>query len=344
MAVEMEISEGAAGSHDILRGWEITRVAMIASGLRAASTVSLTGVTTSGSGTVTMDSTLGVLLGMSLAGTGIPSPVKVMSIATDTNIVMSLPATASGTVTLAFGSLDQMGLMQAAEGLVIAVTGDRGSVCPNVGVPTYLKSFTPQLIGDDAAWVKIAYQGYPLPQFEFETEQLPIKSMFDANGSLILVSYTYPANYWVDYRYRNRSDTQSAFINFNLPLPTVTVKWLITNGTISGLGAQTATQIMEWFKSSFDGKTNNDYFTIGGITGAARTWKVKRVSGSSRDGGRTYDAAMTFQYKFNTWDELVNFEDPNTGKPPQGLVAGVGYKMVQALPTASLPTFTFPPN
>jgi hypothetical protein len=344
--VQIDILEGTAASHDILRGWEITRIAVIESGLQAAASLTLAGSTTLGSGTVTMASTLGVLMGMSVAGTGIPAITKVTGITTNTNIVLSNAATESGTLTLSLGSLDTAGLMAAAEGLVIAVTGDRGSVCPNVGVPTYLKSFTPTLIGTDAAFVKIAYQGYPLPKYDFDSQLNDVQSNLDVNGSLITTSYTYPLNYPYDYRYRGTTKPQGGMISRPVPESTVNVQWLITDGFIA-VGTvstpATATQIVGWWKA-FEGKVNSTSYTIGPLMGAARCWRFDKIHCVSNDGGRTYEASALLHLKRNTWDTLVVYMDPNTGMPPPDLVAGVGYKMVATPEETAFPSWTFPPN
>jgi hypothetical protein len=341
MAVEVDILEGTATSHDILRGWEITRIAIV-TGLQSIATVTLTGTTSASSSTVTMASTIGVLLGMSVAGTGIPVPCRVAAVTPNTSVTLTVAATATGTVSLVFGSTDTMGLTIAAEAAVIAVTGDRGTICPNVGVPTYLKTFQPELIGVDAAKVKIVYSGYPLPTYEFDGGLNNVETNMDVNSSLLTMTYTYPINYPYDYKLRGQTITQGGMINRPVSENLITVRWVITAGNINGTPSN-ATQIMAWFKA-FQDRVNNASYTIGYLTGAAHTWLVEKVSGISRDGGTTYEAAMTFHYKENTWDQLIWFKDPNTGMPPPDLISGTGYKMARAIAEAALPTFTFPPN
>ena len=342
MAVEIDILEGHALSHDFLRGWEITRIAIV-QGLQSIATVTLSGTTTNTSAVVTMASTAGVLMGMNMAATGIPVPAKVIGIVTNTSVTLSIAATASATVSLVFGSLDTAGLGQAAEGAVIAVTGNRGAICPNVGVPTFLKTFQTDLIGPDAAKVKIVYAGYPLPTIEFDGTLNQVESNKDSSGALITVQYTYPSGYLLDARKAGQTFTQGGMISRSICITTVVVRWVITDGKIGGTPA-TATEILAWFKTTFEGFLNNASYTLAAITGAARTWKVDKVAGVSRDGGQTYEAAMTFQYKPNTWDQLVVFINPDDGKPPPDLVSGTGYKMVQGETTTTFPTFFFPPN
>jgi hypothetical protein len=65
---------------------------------------------------------------------------------------------------------------------------------------------------------------------------------------------------------------------------------------------------------------------------AARFWLCTRIEGNSDDGGETYDVAYEFQRNPNTWDALVVFIDPETNKPPNGLVDGTGLKTYQVYP------------
>lgn len=78
----------------------------IASGIvtmRSSTAVSLTIGTTTGSATVTAASTTGVIVGMTVTGTGIPANTTVVSFVVNTSIVLSNPATATGSITGTFG-------------------------------------------------------------------------------------------------------------------------------------------------------------------------------------------------------------------------------------------------
>ena len=79
------------------------------------------------------------------------------------------------------------------------------------------------------------------------------------------------------------------------------------------------------------GKTNNSSFE----GRPARTVLCTSITGESRDGGVTYDVDYEFQYLPETWDVQVFWIDKTTGRPPDNLVAGVGYKTVQVYPTAN---------
>lgn len=92
----------------------------------------LDGTTTSDSATITMVSTTGVVVGQSVQGTGIPSGATVVSISVDTSIVISLNATASGTVPLTFsqGVAVSQEVIVPYSGQAIDVLFDRPTLKP----------------------------------------------------------------------------------------------------------------------------------------------------------------------------------------------------------------------
>lgn len=68
-----------------------------------------------------------------------------------------------------------------------------------------------------------------------------------------------------------------------------------------------------WEKSlDYVGKVNS----LPWNTGAVRTWLCVNISGTTSDGGITYDVSYEFQYNPETWDATVVFIDPETSKPP----------------------------
>lgn len=277
MTVEVDILEGTAASHDLVSGWEITRIAIV-TGLSASAT----------------------------------SPAKIA----------------------------------AAETAVIAVTGDRGAVCPTIAVPTYLVRFVHELVGDGTTdKVKILYKGYPRAVYEFDGSLNQVETNLDSNGDPIEVSYTYPANYPLDEQKRNILVTQGGFITRAVPEPIFTVRWVQTAIVVEE-EPWTATDAMTQLKLDYEGKVNDAEYSIGRLTGSARTWLIEKISGTTRDGGLTYEAAMTFHYRGNTWDTQVTFINPDDGLPPADLIANTGYKIYSAYPTATFPSFSalFPAN
>ena len=263
---------------------------------------------------------------------------------------------------LAGGNLSSdVAILQAAEAAVIAVTGDRGSYCPDVDVPTYLVSFRKKLVGNDCARVEIHYRGYPLPTYEFDGALEQVESNLDRLGNPVLLSYTYPTDYILDKPTKDAkspkaglSFPQSGKVRRQVNEPSFTIHWLVVaggvpsqiiNGVITNFeGTRTATEVMTWFEN-YNGKVNDATYTIGLITGARRTWMCKRCRGSSKDGGNSYEASMTLQYRKATWDDVVPFINSDDGQTPTDVVAGTSTKQPEMADEANLPTIVYPePN
>lgn len=249
------------------------------------------------------------------------------------------PTSENGDVTAA--------MFNEALNAVITIVGDRGSASQDIPQSNYLDNFKPDIKGPGVVHVAIHYRGYPLPRYEFEGALSQVETYRDLDGVPISVSYTYPANYATTHPGSpERAGTtlqQGCKAPLMLPEPCFTVNWLVTAGSLAGVGAASATDMMTHY-GMFMGTVNKDPYTLGVIDGEARTWKVVRVRGTSRDGGNTYEASMTFQYRKRTWDVPVTFVNPDDGTPPPDLVANTGYKMVPLSEEVTFPTFAFGGN
>jgi hypothetical protein len=233
-------------------------------------------------------------------------------------------------------------LYQEALGAVIALVGDRGSQCPNIAVPTYLDEFVPELLSHEIVRVGIVYRGYPLPTIELDTCQSQIQSNLNASGRPFGTSYTYPNDYTLAAGLAGTTQKQGGRLNKPVQEPSFTVNFLI----IGNIGAVTV-----W--AEYDGKLNDDDFTIGTFTGKRHQWKVTRFRATSRDGGNSFDASFTVQGRgINgplglrgvplTWDETATFIDPQTGLPPQDVADQPdAYKVVQMAPECSFPDLLY---
>jgi hypothetical protein len=239
--VTVDLIEGSAASHDTLKGWDITRTAIV-TGLDP---VTLSATLTSASATVTMASTTGVAIGQIVTGTGIPTGASVGSIVANTSIGLVLPAfptgftaapaTASGTSNLVFGPVDTASLILTAINAVIAVVGDRQSACPNVPVPTFLYAFVPTILSANVVMVAIKYKGYPLPVYDFDSNMNQIPTNKDINGTKFTVEYTYPAtqDFQFDPKLRGTTQTQGGLLSLPVPEPIFAVKWIVVSGSTS---------------------------------------------------------------------------------------------------------------
>lgn len=227
------------------------------------------------------------------------------------------------------GSMDTAQLLQAAEAAVVALTGPRGSPCPNLSVLTYLDQFLPEMISHQAVKMRIVYKGYPLPQFEFEASLNQVEANLDVNQVPIVVSYTYPDDYALDPRKSGLKVFQGGLVQVPTPEASFTIHFIIVptfrlNVTIRGThyvsnGTWTSTDIFSAI-ALYEGTTNRLAYSFGKITGDSHQWLVTRVRGISRDGGLTYEASITYQYREQRWDPLVVYINPDDGKPPSDLI------------------------
>lgn len=268
VSVYLDLLEGAAGSHHIVAGWGITRVATI-TGLK---------------------------------------PVWV-------------------------GQQDTGQLLQQALTELVKITGERGSPCPSIGVPTYLEQFIPEVVTPEVVKIRIVYKGYPAAQIEFDTCLTQVETNVDKDGNLISVQYKYPSNYVLDPRKAGKTIPQGGFVTRPKGEPKYSVRFMAT----SGLASVTALCAME-------GYVNKSAWPVGTIPGAARTWLCSSVRAVSKDGGFSYEICMTFQYREEGWDPLVVFINPDDGKPPPDLVIGTGSKNPKVAKETTFPTFEFTPN
>lgn len=237
-------------------------------------------------------------------------------------------------------------LFTAALALVESETGPRGSACPDIDVPTYLEQFIPETISSDCVRVRIIYKGYPLPVYEMSSAVSNKRTNKDADGVPITLAYTYANDYrWGGGVFAGVSIPQGGLVNREMHEPVFTIRFIVLAGELFGED-KTATEIMSYLMT-FEGKTNADIYTIGLIEGAIRTWKITTVRGVTRDGGISYEASITYQYRESTWDEVVPYIDPNTGKPPEDVDDSsqpMAIKTIKAAPSVVFPTLSFGGN
>jgi hypothetical protein len=145
-----------------------------------------------------------------------------------------------------------------------------------------------------------------------------IETNIDVNGTRMSVAYTLPTPYQYDDGDNFAAGeviTQGGLVPKYIPNPTIVLTKTLSYSPLS-LAAQ------------YVGKLNDDTWE----GGAARTWMCTGIVGNSDDSGDTYRVTYTFQYRIDTWDEVVMWHDPHDGKPPADLVADTGYKTYQLYP------------
>lgn len=151
--------------------------------------------TTSGSATATLASTTGVRVGMGLNGTGIAINATVLSFITDTSILMSIKATASGTVTVTATGLDRNDL-EIVDSTRYYSHNDLAATAttPDEIYPDYAPDANgntriyiwPTLNGNQAQWVEL-------------------------EGAVAFVAWQLAQNYFIPYGYQDAIEWTVAF-------------------------------------------------------------------------------------------------------------------------------------
>lgn len=289
-----------------------------------------------------------------------------------TGWALTRPATVRGLT----GYTDGLSLMSAAIAAVVQVVGNRGDQFSMLDASTgdyatvYIEQFIPEVIDQNTVKVKTVYKGFPLPTYEINNCLNQVESTKSASGSNVILAHTYPKTYWnaKPAGVANRR-TQGGILSRPVPEPGVTVKFMVIgNATVPDLvidgthfsfpGTRTPTEQATWF-AAFEGCMNDSPFSFGLISGRARQWMVTSVRGITRDGGRSYEMSMTFQFRAATWDQEVFYINPDTGRPPAGMLdhgasgdpgddgkleSGSARKIVRVAKLATYPTFTFQSN
>jgi hypothetical protein len=245
------------------------------------------------------------------------------------------------------GSRSGPQVMADALAAVEAVTGARGSTLWDISVPygwpPFLESFgIPELDPGPSgtlAKVRVNYRGYPLSAYSLSASLFQVETNLDADGDPVTVAYTYPSDYHPDPRgVAGTTETQGGLFSDNDPEPSFTFKFVLVSVTgVSALYQASQFALLE-------GKVNKDPYTIGAISGAARTWKWTGFSANTNDGNFTMEVSITATYRVTGWDPVVCFINPDTGKPPPDVVANVGYKRPKGPPEVAFPILVMNAN
>ena len=249
-------------------------------------------------------------------------------------------------------NLDTGAFYQAACDALQQITGQRGTQCRSIRVPTYLESFAPEgPINPNAVKTRIHWKGYPMPTYELDSGLSQIESNKDANGNSITVGYQYPANYkGTDGNPSplaghnaggddNKTPGQGGL--FSVPVPDRSFRvsftilgdinavsyWSMYVGMVNsvpynvGVIGLAAAPTSSTTLSVPGGGTMDFTSSIPGpfVSAAApvpHQWLCTRFHAVSHDGGRSFEAEIVFGQRDRGWDVEVNFIDPQTGKPP----------------------------
>lgn len=228
-------------------------------------------------------------------------------------------------------TVDAGALFDAAAVAVLGVTGPLGSPCPNISAPTYLDNYTLDSISVGVVKIRLNYKGFPVVSVELATCLETVDTNLDNEGTVLSVEYTYPSDYFPDPRnVRGKTITQGGVAPKRISETAFILKY-----TVTAAGDTSASDIVLTFSQAYCGSVNISVWSS--APGGARTWICESARGISRDGGHTYELTVTFRYRSDTWDTLLVFINPDTGKPPHDLEAGTGYKKVRIQDEGVLP-------
>jgi len=118
----------------------------------------------------------------------------------------------------------------------------------------------------------------------------------------------------------------------------------LQGGTVSVARPRSTTVITRTETEDPDSKA--DYYVgklnAGAFRGKpAKTVRCNGIVGTSRDGGETYQTRYEFE-RGEDWRKELAYRDPETGRPPPGLVEGVGVKKYEFYETANFGALGLP--
>jgi len=208
----------------------------------------------------------------------------------------------------------------AAAQALIAVVGTIGASHPTV-VACKLQEIVPSSVSTDSIKFSLVYKQEDDPDqptsatIEVGTSLSQVETNKDANGEVISLSYTYPADYELDPKKRGKTVTQGGLISRLQPETSLVYKRVESTSPAS--------------KSKlYVGKVSLSGWALD-PSAEDRTWLCMSITGSSDDNGVKWDVNHVFQHRADTWDQTVLFINPDDGKPPDDLVDDVGKKVIR---------------
>ena len=224
--------------------------------------------------------------------------------------------------------LSSVGHEKLIEALVEGGVPTSGSTLAGDGCADLrLTERTVKMVSRDDAEIDLVYELYyesnyvnanspPYSVFDgvMKTSVQQVTTNKDADGELLVVSHTYPAD---DEDYPSKTVEQGGEITIYQPQKTFTLRllkntaspWVLTDALLGKVNSAAWAGDVErtWMCSSI-------------------SWKVHKI-----DNQEQYDYEIEFQFNPATWDPVVTFIDDRTGKPPKDLVEGEGYYTVEYL-------------
>jgi hypothetical protein len=209
------------------------------------------------------------------------------------------------------------GLMfEKAVNALSAVTGGLGSACPGLTTPNYLEEIQPQSVSGNTVTGVLIYKGFPKLSIKISTNLQEVDSNLDKDGKVVFTSYTYPSSYPADPALAGLTVSQGFLIPKKIPDTVMVFRY-----TYTSTGTPSPTALIINFSQTFVGTVNATAWPVlsfpsNAAINAPRTWLIESCDAESRDGGVTYEVAVSYHFRPQTWDFLVVFIKRDDGKPP----------------------------
>jgi len=202
-----------------------------------------------------------------------------------------------------------------------------GDVHPAMAT-SYLVSITPEAVTSDTVSLILRYKGSYTGGSHIKVVSTGVvtqtETNIDAGLNLITVKYEYPSDYLYNSALAGQTIQQGALVPFLAPEFTMSV-------------TQDQEHAPYALQDDYVGKINStdwQYFDEDQYK-----WLCTGITGYKT--GTRWTVTYNFQYKKNGWPVDVVFIDPHTGKPPEDVVKGVGYKSVAVYETANFNNLVF---
>lgn len=227
---------------------------------------------------------------------------------------------------------------------IAALTESIGDAHPTIS-GLYLREFTPEALSTTTVRVRMLYS-----RLDRVSENEPptdvgiveiggslsqVETNKDHEDNLVELTYTYQdEEEYVQHHGEVPTDangdalitfpyTHTVSEPFSRLAPQYTLTVNLTQSTSPGSLA-----------STYVGKVNNATYR----GGAAQTWLCTSITGTSRDGGETYNCRFEFEYNPDTWNKELMYTFPRSGKFPDATQLasnGNASKSVQIYPAVN---------
>lgn len=187
------------------------------------------------------------------------------------------------------------------------------------GADCYLREAIPTAIDSDKVSIRLIYADptnmsyrQQLNTIEVGGTLSQVPTIYDRLGVAMYTTYTYPADYEFNDKFKSVTVSQGGTANKFIPEHTI-IKRRLEYANPSPLAID------------FVGTVNMAGWNLA-TSALEGTWMCTGIVGRSNDGEVSWIVTYSFQYRFDTWATEMKFIDPHTGKEPPDLVLNTGIK------------------